>query len=368
MKIQMCAFLVLATCASIGFAQTRKLSIQSKLDQFDLLLTGNTGRVAGKPADLTAFRDLLPMLTNPIDNECTPLKGAPDAKITENGKVRNIYFKAGMITEGNNCTSVGGDGLLYFPVHRDFLIGPKNGAIPLQSPIKIFRQGVKLFELKKTDATWNAEGTDLLLNWDFLDRFQNSLSQYTIRFRVQKGPGQDKPKMVVQVGPQSYEFYKVTGTVWALKRPGSQWLEASDDWSFWYDFDNSVLEDRFTEQIRFLRGSGHDRESRLAAMHKIDTAYSRNIRDLYHHMILSVDEDEALKRLAFQRLRSKPTKETALVMARYLQVGESEEFKKTAGQILKINNPKGPAYNPNASAADRGKAVEFWTNWAQQTK
>jgi hypothetical protein len=174
--------------------------------------------------------------------------------------------------------------------------------------------------------------------------------------------------MIVQVGGQSFEFYKVTNVVWALKRPGAKWLEASDDWSFWYDFDNGVLEDHLAGQIKYLEEPGHTPEERLAALNRLDKSYSRNLRELYHHMVLQMDETEDVKALAFRRLKSKPVKETALVMAHYLQIGDNDEFKKIASQILKINDPKGPLFNPTDSPDKRGKAVEYWTHWAAKNQ
>ena len=358
-----------ATFSILAPAQAaRRLTIQSKVDSYDLLLSGNGGTVAGKVANLTSFNELLPMLSNPMGNECPPLNGKPDVTIKENGQTRTVYLESGLISDGKNCLNVGGEGLLYFPIHRDFLIGPEQDQIAVKSPVKIFRQGIKLFELKKNSEGWDAEGTTLLLDWDFLERFENSLKSFKVRFRAQPELGRNKAKMIVQMGDQSYEFYKITNVLWALKRPGQRWLEASDDWSFWYAFDNSLLEDRYSTQIQALQEVGKDRAERLAIMEKLESNYSRNLHDLYRKMVLNQDEDAQIKRTAFQRLRLKPVKTTALTMAKYLQVGDDEDSKRIASQILKTNFPKGPLYKPGDTAASKAKTVQFWTEWAEKNQ
>ncbi len=346
----------------------RKLSIQSKYDQYELILNGNSGSVNGKAADLSTFRDLIPAITNPMINECSMPKGSPEVTVREGEKTRYIFIKQGVVSDGKNCLPVSGEGLLYFPIHRDFLIGTKHDSITLKSPLKLFRQGVKLFELKRSaPPSWNAVSASMLLNYDFLERFENSLRSFDVRFRVLPEMGQGKTKMIVQSGDQTYEFYKLTTVVWAVKRPGTHWLEASDDFSYWYDFDQGVLEDRFAAQIHAIEENKVPGE-RLDLIQKLEGNWSPNLRDLYHHLVLEAAAGPEVKALAIKRLKGKPAKETALVMAKFLSQSDDEDLKKSASQILKINFSKGPLYNPDGTAEEKHKAVEFWTQWASKNQ
>nr|HMN68817.1 hypothetical protein [Bdellovibrionales bacterium] len=197
----------------------RRLNIQSRYDQYDLVLNSKTsGTIDGKAANLKVLDDLWPVLDNPLGNECPALKGQADVTLKEGGKTRSIYIKQGLVTDGKSCLNVGGEGLLYFPVHREFLIGPKRDGIALKSPLKIFRQGVKMLELKKQGDTWVSDNPDLLLNWDFIERFENTLREFDVRLRVQQDIAAGKTKMLMQSGDQTYEFFKVTGVMWAVKR------------------------------------------------------------------------------------------------------------------------------------------------------
>ncbi len=348
---------------------TRKLNIKSAHDNFDIVVHSRTsGSVDGKQTVLRSLADLWPVVDNPLGNECPVLKGKPDATVTEGGKSRSLYVKQGIVTDGKFCMNVAGDGLFFFPVHRDFLIGKPRDSIRLNSPVKIFRQGVKVLDIHKENNQWVTDKKDQLLNWDFIERVENSLRDFDVRLRVHADIVAGKPKMIIQSAGQSYEFYKVTKVMWATKKPGYAWLEASDDWSFWYDFDQALLEDRFTPEIRVLEGATATIEQRNEAMGKLDGAWSRNLRDLYHKMVLNPSEDPENKRTALNRLKRKPSVETAGVMAQVLTEAKDEDMKRIAAQILKTQNPKGPLYKPSMPAGEKAKTIEFWNNWWKSQK
>lgn len=366
-------FIILAAAALLSIsapAQQRKITIQSTHDLFDVIIHSHTsGTVDGKPTNLAAMADLWQVLDNPVGNACPDLKGSPDITVKENGKARMIYVKQGIVKMDDACLSVGGEGLYFFPIHRDFLIGPKRDSIKLNSPVKIFRQGVKLVELKKDNkGKWVNENKEQLLNWDFIERMENSLREFDVRLRVHPEIAAGKPKLLLQSGNQTYEFFKVTKVMWAVKKPGYAWLIASDDWSFWFDFDQSLIEDRWIGEIRLLQKAGVAMEERKAAMDKLEGAWSRNLRDLYHKFVLDPNEDPGMQETAINRLKRKPSLETSGVMVQFLNTSRNEDLKRIAGQILKIYYPKGPIYKPNLPAGQKTKVMEFWNNWWKQNQ
>ncbi|MGE3680662.1 MAG: hypothetical protein AB7G93_02975 [Bdellovibrionales bacterium] len=354
---------------SLAANAARQITFQSKYDTFQLVLSGSHGTIDGKKADLSAFTDLLPVLSNPMSNECPRLSGSPDVTVKENGKARLIYVKAGVVSDGKNCLNVGGEGLYYFPVHREFLIGDKRGTIDVKSPLKVFRKGDKVVEIRLNDGSWEPDGdSKQLLNFDFLEKFINSLKDFQVNLRMQTGLGQDKPKMIVRSGNQNYEFYKITDQMWAMKRPGTHWLISSNDWSFWYDFGPGVIEDRWSNEIKIAEAQDQSKEARMAALNKIEGTWSPNLRQLYHRLVLALGEDPEIQRLAMLRLKRKPSKETAGVMIQYLESGTDEDLKDQAGAILRLYNPKAPRYRSKAPLAEREKALEFWRSWWSQNR
>jgi hypothetical protein len=370
MKTWTCLFVVWSACiwsARAGADGSRKLTFHSPYDTFDLILNGRGGgTVAGKPADLSALKDVMPALTGPLGNECPPLPNRPDLTVKDGGVTRSIYVKEGLISDGKACLNVAGDGLFYIPIHRDFLIGPRHDSIRLQSPLKISRQGARMLSVRQRDGEWLNDNTEQLLNWDFLERFQNSLRDFDVSLRVQEGIGAGKPKVIVQSGGHSYEFFKVTGVMWAVKKPGMKWLEASNTWSFWYDFDQAMLEDRYSAQIRVAEDAGKSKDERMAALKQLEPTWSPNLRALYHKLLLQPGADADIQEIALQRLKRKPSVETAGVVIRFLEESTNNDLKREAGVILKLQNPKGPKYNPGAPAAEQEKTLQFWRNWWKQ--
>jgi len=366
-------WLVLAAAGTAHAAQ-RRLNIKSAHDQFNVLVKSPTsGSVDGKAAVLRSLADLWPVLDNPLGNECPRLSGQPDAVVTENGKSRSLYVKQGIVTDGKFCMNVAGDGLYFFPLHRDFLIGKSRDSLPLKSPLKVFRQGTKILNLKKDGGKWvnenqNPGAKDQLLNWDFIERLENSLRDFDVRLRVQSEIAQGKPKMIIQSGDQTLEFFKITKVMWAAKKPGYAWLIASDDWSFWYDFEPALIEDRHTPEIRAIGLTDTPLEQRKSAMERLEGAWSRNLRDLYHQLLKNPSEDPDLQRTALNRLKRKPSLETSGVMVQFLNESSDEDLKRIAGQILKAHYPQGPLYKPTLPASEKAKALEFWNNWWNNTQ
>lgn len=356
--------ILLFTTIALGFrVEARTLIFQSASDKFDLVLNGSSGTVNGKPADLNSIQDLLPLITNPLGNTCPDLKGRPDVTVKDGSSTRSFYVKQGLVSDGTNCLNIAGDGLFYVPLHRDFLVGNKHDSLKIKSPMKIFRQGTKVFEIRKGSDTWSSANPDQLLNWDFIERFQNSLKDFDVRLRVQSGIAEGKPKMIMQSGDATYEFYKVTNVMWAVKRPGINWLEASDDWSFWYDFEPSQYEDRYAGDIREAQRSDLSKEIRMGILDKLERTWSSNLRDLYHKLLLNPNEDSDLQEVALRRLKRKPSKETSGVMVQFLEQSTHDDLKDDAGVILKVFYPKGPKYSSKLSPGERAKALDFWRNW-----
>ncbi|MBX3022807.1 MAG: hypothetical protein KF799_14125 [Bdellovibrionales bacterium] len=351
---------------SITAAAERRLTFQTPYDKFDLVLLSKGATVDGKPANIGPFLEVLPMLTDPLGTEsCTPPGKAPITVKVE-GNTRSIYPKQGLVSDGKSCLSVAGEGLHYFPMHREFLIGPKRDSIQLKSPLKIFRNGEKVASLKRVGKSWANEAPEQLLNWDFIERLENSLRDFDVRLRVQETIKDGKPKMIIQSGDQTYEFYKITNVMWAVKKPGQKWLEASDDWSFWYDFDDGILQDRYKDQIRVAADPAQEKGARMAALDKMDATWSPNMRDAYHKMLLNPSEDEAIQGLAIKRLKRKPSAETAGVLIQFLESSSNDDLKTEAAIALRLQNPKAPKWTANSSDAEKAKALEFWRNWWKQ--
>lgn len=351
-----------------ALANAEKFNFKTPFDHFELNVGTRGATFEGKTVDIAPYQEGLNAILNPLGNDCPTLSGSPDITVKVGSQTRLVYVQQGVVTDGKTCVLVGGDGLYYLPVHRDFLIGPKRDSIHLQSPLKVFRQGVKLLSLKKVHKEWVNETPNQLLDWDFLERFENNLSDFSVTLRVQLGLAKDKPKMILQSGNQSFEFYKLTEKMWAVKKPGAKWLEASDDWSTWYDFDAKLLEDRHSNEIKLIEDPTKDKQSRLDALAAVEATWSPNLRELYHKLLNRADEDTTLQDIALKRLKRKPSIETAGVLIHFLETSDNADLKRQAGRILKLQNPKGPKYDPNGSEESKAKTMESWRKWWEKNQ
>lgn len=366
MSMWMGAFLALGlACESAHSApNSRILKFQSKWDTFVLTIQNGKGEVDGQPADFSIFKELTAVLNSPLGTACPSLAGKPaDITVHEGTQVRSIYIDRGIVSDGKNCMNVGGEGLYYFPIHRDFLIGKKNSRVGLRSPVKIFHQGVKLVELKNANDEWEVEGSDLLINWEFIRKFEWSLKDFRIRSRIHPDLALGKPKMIVRSSGDTYEFYKMTEIMWAMK-VDKGWLVASDDWSFWGDLDRKQIEDPYAEQIRFLLGpDAGDEQKKTAVLQKLDGVWSSNLRDLYHKLALSIEEPLSVRLTALRRLRRKPALVTAGVALEVLEGTEDAALQHEAFSILRTQNPKGPRLQPRMTATQRAQVLAKWRSW-----
>ncbi len=345
----------------------RQITFISKLDKFDLVISGSRGTVAGKKADMNSVKELLPLLSKTLGETCPSLSGSPELTVKDGNRTRMVYVDEGVITDGKMCAMVSGDGLYYFPLHREFLIGDKRDGIKLQSRLQVFRQGNKILDLRRRGEEWESEDPEKMMDWDFIRRFQDSLVRFDIRLRVQSGIAKDKPKLIVQSGGQTFEFYKVTSVMWALKKPGAQWLIASDDWSFWRDFDSSVLEDRYAENAREILAT-EDPDEKMALLSQVEGVWSQNLRIMYHKLLLDEKESKAIRSLAIKRLKSKPAASTVCVMARIIEESTDDDLRDDAGIVLRLNNPKAPKFKTSDPPETRQTAIDFWRNWCRQKK
>lgn len=359
----------------IGHSESvRKITVESKLDKYDLILSSKTsGTIDGRPADLKALQELWPIFDYPLGNTCPELSSQSDATITESGKVRIVYLQDGIVSDGTSCLNVNGEGLSFFPIHRDFLIGSKQGSIKVESPLKIFRQGVKFLELKRNDKDWVSLMPDLILNWDFIRKLEKALSSYPVNSRLTlNSTAKSQMKMILQSGMTTYEFFKLSPTMWALKKPGVNWLVSSNDWSSWGEFDLATVEDPNASEIRALQKTDNSLKEREQAMQKIESFWSNNLRTLYEQLAIRESEDMKIRETALKRLKTKPSIESCGTMVQIINSDDprNENLKSLATQVLKIQNPSGPLYKSSLPPKSREKVVTFWNQWwkKKQTK
>lgn len=328
----------------------------------------------------TVHNDLLvllqPLLTGPATDTCPKKLGKPSvtARISTAGKTETREFfvpkslvrvNAGANGSDAQCFLATGDGMMYLPLHRSWLVGPLTETIVLRSPLKITTNGHVVASLVKKDGDWEDTNDKTQLDWDFFEKFQQSLKDFKVQYRVARAIAKGKPWATLETGNERYVLFKIAPKLWAIQRPGTTWLEASGDWSFWFDFDNSVWQDRRVPAMQKVEAAGATPEQKMAAMQELDnTGWSRALEDFYHRRLLDRQEDAKIRAHALERMKTKPSWRNMAAEMQLIQGDPSDELLRDAIQALRARNPRGPVYSPGAG--DRAHIILEWSDWWQK--
>src|SRR5262249_25041035 len=161
---------------------------------------------------------------------CQKNLGKPTATIRittgSQTETREFFNSHGLVrvkkADGNNaqCFFATGDGMMYLPMHRSWLIGPFTESVMLKSPLKVTTNGKIVADLVQKNGEWVDTQARTSLDWDFFDKFQQSLKDYKVQYRVLKEAGKGKPWTSLQLGSERYVFFKIGPKLWAIQRPG----------------------------------------------------------------------------------------------------------------------------------------------------
>jgi hypothetical protein len=356
---------------SLAFAYD-SVTFQTPEDKFTV--TNNNGKfsVGGKPVQNDVLRTVDPYLTGPIADGCPNVTGRPQitATIVTNHKAekREFFLQRGVIRTGFKCIFATGDGLFYLPLHRNWLTGSNRESIKLASPLKIQSgTGPILANLTKQNDDWTDTQPKTELDWDFFKKFERSLDDYRVQYRVSPEASKGKPSVIVSSGSQRYFFYKLAPKLWAVRRPNEKWLSASGDWAFWFDLDGSVWQDRHVPLIRKVESGNATKEDKLAMFKELDaTGWTRTLQDFYQRHALDNAEDHEVRLVAIERLRSHPSWANMKALMALIQNTDDEELLRDGTLVLKTRNPKGTAYQPGSNA--RSTVVGEWNEWWEKNK
>jgi hypothetical protein len=339
-------------------------------DQFTVKKSPHGFTVDGKAVQKDLLVLLQPLLTGAASDDCQKKLGKPNAtvRIVTAGKTetREFFVSHGLVSvkkpDGNaaQCFFATGDGMMYLPMHRSWLIGPFTESVLLKSPLKVTTNGKVIVDLVQKNGEWVDTQPRTSLDWDFFDKFQQSLKDYKVQYRVLKEAGQGKPWASLQLGSERYVFFKIGPKLWAIQRPGNNWLDASGDWSFWFDMDSGVWQDRRWSAIEKVETPGTTLEQKVATFPELDIGWSRTLEDFYHRRLLDPNEELKIRMHALDRMKSKPSWHNIAAEMEFIKSNPSDEMLRDATQALRARNPKGPVY---VQGSDRVPVLKEWNDW-----
>lgn len=340
----------------------------SSLDYFTLEKRGGAYFVGDKPAELGTFQQFIPLFSAPVEGDCDNLPPKPDLTVKAKDAamkttVRHFYIEKTLIREGDQCAPIEGSGLHYLPLHRIWFVGKKSAQINLGDEFTFFRNDDPLLHFKKKNGKWENEQPHLFVDWDYFKRFYDHLSPFSIDARVNLKMAEGKPHIQLKTNSRTYDFYKVTDRLWAIKMPKSHWLSISTQWNFWKDFELSQWEDRHSQVLKTITDKNKPLDVRREALRELGDNWSLPIKAAFHQILLDEEDSPRIKSDVLHKIKTHPSDENIQVLVKSLDLTEDQNLLSQMTRILRFRNPKGPTINEKDSEEDVSKKIRTWKKW-----
>ncbi len=350
-----------------AIAQTAtEIELTSRYDRFSLLRSGGQYKLAGKSVKLGTLEEILPLFSAAIEGDC-PKGGKSDltvkAKISGQWIERKFYVAERMVRGDNQCTTINGDGLYFAPLHHSWFDPDETLTISLKGPFKVVKNDEVFATFDYVKGDWRNGRPGEYPNWDFFNSFRDALTDFPVQHRIHPSAAKDKMSFTLEVGKKKYTFYKISGSIWAVKHPKYAWLVSSARWGNWLDMDKEIWLDRSAPQLSFIADKGKQTEERRGTMASLEGQWTPSIREVLTQVLLDKDEPVTLKVEAVRLMRNKPTIENVEAWIKALMDNDDVDLQYALSQALRVRNPKGPSLTPDLTEAKRSEAISEWRTW-----
>lgn len=357
-------FLILPLWAYGG--SISELQIKSNYDRFTLQVSGGRYKLEGRSVEPGPLKDLLDVFSGEIIGDCGKLP-RPDLTITAimNGKgvERRFYVGQQIVSDGKSCVAVTGEGLYFLPLHHTWFEKTSESINVAESLVLSDSNGNTLISILEKDGRWRSKDPAQFLNWEFLNRFLDSLKKYEIDSRIHLSAATGKSSFKLKIGRTRYEIYKINASLWAMKKPGAKWLIGSNHWTFWLDLERSQLMDRYNDQFTDILDAGKSTEERVQALRSIDGQWTPSISSMLGVVLSYKTAPKELVLEAVRQLRQKPSDESMGMLVKALDNHSDPEILSAVTQALRVRYPKGPHLAEDADDDEVSKARREWSAW-----
>ena len=134
-----------------------------------------------------------------------------------------FYIAEQVIKKGAQCATIGGDGIYYLPLHRSWFVGKNRLRIKPKREIEIKKDGQLLVHAEMFQKNWRNSKGGIGTNWQFFNRYLESLSDFDIQARLHPSIGEGKPKLEIRIDGKLYLGYLIASNLWAVKLPDENW-------------------------------------------------------------------------------------------------------------------------------------------------
>lgn len=354
---------------NLAFAEM-SWEFQTEYDKFKITHKNKRFVIGNKevnPAVFSKTRELIESLTE-FDVECPNDKDLkPDVTVVfnNNGQKSNFSFfiKRKMIKGEEDCLYLTSGDLYEFPLHRSWFIGETNDSIKIENTLQVYQNEQLLFDFQKDQTDWHQKIGGKNINWEYYDKVLESFKDYSIDGRAHVDMGKEKVSFEIRNGRETFSFYLIGNNLWALKAPKTQWLVISSTWATFENFNINLWLSRYNNQLLQIEDKSSDFSTRRQALESIGSSWTKDIKYVFHRILLNPDNNEKMKFLILAKMKQKPTAENMKVIAQSLEQTENEELQMEMSKVLKIMNPKGPLIDLNHPDKIQ-EQIQFWQKWA----
>ena len=364
--------LVARICASLIFAtplfvHATEYLFRSQLDQFTVDVSDGKATYNGQPVTAEPFVFIHALFEAQIEDLCDSGMKKPDLTIVRKIKDREVrrlvYFENRIVSDGKNCGQVIGRGLYQLPLHHNWFDGKKKVTIALGKEFSIWKDDRLVVEFKKDAKGWHNTDPSFFTNWDFFEKFVNTMREIPIDFRVHPTAGKSVTRFELRQQKRSFLFAKIGEKTWAVQFQDSPWLAASGTFGLFEDMDQKIWINPYVHQLKIAANPTANPSSRIKAIRAVAERWGPNIKPtLYDILLQSGNPTEVLKEAA-NVLRSHPTDENYSLLIDSMNGSKDLSFKHHVSKILLIRNPKGPVITPDDEPQDVVLKTDEWTKW-----
>lgn len=362
-------FLVLIAFASGNAWSQSSIEVKTKYDSYMIVKSNKGWTIGTAPVRDEALKPLLEVARQEINSPCADMVSKPEVSLKVNNTggasdARTMDISKGVLKSSKGCVLISGPGLNEFPMHRGWLIGPVRGNIALNKNFNIaYNPGPNVGLVEEKDD-WKNTDPSYEFNWDFFEKFKNSLKDFNIGNRYSLASAKGKRSVSISSNGVQHTFVQMAPNVWGKVNEKIGAIETSPNWSIWGDMGVSQWADPNTENIRFFKNTSHPAADRKSKAEAMGGTWNPNIREMLSQCLLNAEEDSDLRMYCADRLRRKPTQETFQVFIKLINGTEDDELLKKAESTLRIKNPKGTRYSgPSSLNTFRNS----WNTWWQST-
>lgn len=365
------AFFLFSLPASAQYAQ---IDFRSSADQFSLIQSGSNYLLDTQRVDLGVFKNFLPLFKEDLGDPCPDLPKQADLRVTahtasQERVTRHFYIEQKTISDGTHCAFVTGDGVYYIPLSKQWYIGPSHLTIPSDSPLRLENKNQYNISMIYRDQEWFVPKNEFFLDWDFINRFLDSLTNFPIQSRLHPAIARNKPHFLLISDNKQYNFYKVAPNLWAVQMPGQSWLNTSAGWSFWQDMEPALILDRHTDLLRQFIDKKLPTPQRISLLETLTPSWNRSIKLAVHQVLLDPTSEEALLQESVRKIRQKPSLDSMGVLIELLQApATSDHLAQLITETLRVRHRSGPLFKPEDSKSTRSRVIQEWKQWWKNQK